>query len=44
MWQEYLICIKYIKRSNDAKRECEIFTLLDESDEDEDDDRAHCII
>ena len=44
MWQNYLICIKYIKRSNYARRECEIVTLLDESDEVEDDDLAHCII
>ncbi len=27
---------KYIKISNDARKECEIVTLLDDSDEDDD--------
>ena len=46
MWQDYLICIKHIKHSNDAKREYELVTLSDESDEDEeeDDDQAQCIM
>ncbi len=43
--QDYLICIKHIKHSNDAKRECEIVTFSDESDEEEDDDdQVKCII
>ena len=51
MWQDYLISIKHIKRSNDDKIECEIVTFFDESDEEEeeeeeedDDDQAKCII
>ncbi len=45
MWQDYLISIKHVKRSNDAKIECEIVTFSDESDEeDDDDDQEKCII
>ncbi len=48
MWQDYLLSIKHVKHSTDAKKECEIVTLSDESDEegeeDDDDDQAKCII
>ena len=40
MLQDYLRCIKYIKSSNDARKEFEIVTLSDDSDEDE--DQAQC--
>ena len=40
MWQDYLISIKYIKSSNDARKGCDVVTFSDESDEDEDDDQA----
>ena len=44
MWQDYSISIKYIKSSNDARKYCDVVTLSDESDEDEDDDQAQSII
>jgi hypothetical protein len=49
MWQDYLLSIKHVKHSNDAKKECEIVTFSNESDEEEeeeedDDDQAKCII
>ncbi len=47
MWQDYLLSIKTIKHSTDAKKECEIVTFSDESDdeeEDDDDDLAKCNI
>ena len=47
MWQDYLLSIKNVKHSTDAKKECEIVTFSDESDDDEeddDDDLAKCIL
>ena len=35
MWQDYLISIKHVKHSTDAKIECEIVTFSDESDDEE---------